>query len=617
MAACARSSAREIARRAHLIFPVAYSVLSRSVYSPPALAFVLIVLAAGLSSCSADDVSESRPAKGGRFYGGIYRMNEVQDLRTLDPVRLNDAPSHHVVHQIYDLLVDFDSSLALQPELAERWEISPDAMTYTYHLRRGVLFHDSPAFPDGKGREMTAQDVKYCFDRILDFRTGSLGAQYFLRKVRGAQAYYDATSDSTGGTPIPADGVAGFRAVDKYTFVIELDVPFGAFKFYPALGFCYIYPREAVEHFGDNFFRNPVGTGAFVFEHWQPNVELRLKRNPNYWARDEHGNQLPFFDGISLSFIKLEESQLQEFKGGNLEEAYRIPSAFYENVVTPDGRLTPEYSQFRLHRIPALSTQFYGMLTTDPVFKDKRIRQAFNYAIDREKIIRYVLRGQAAGPAIHGLVPPAMRGYPAAEVKGYTYDIEKARELLADAGYPGGAGFPGVELQLNAGGGRNELVAQAVQEQLNTGLKIQVGMRQLEWAIHLDRIDNGQAGFYRLGWIADYPDAETFLNLLYGANVPPSGPSPINSTRYRNATFDTLFARAIRVVDDAQRNQIYREAEQVAIDDAPVLLIFHDLDYRLVQPWVRGYSSNSMDRRDFRAAWFDYDQSGNQTAERR
>lgn len=566
---------------------------------------LLTAVASGLASCSNESAVEQRPAKGGRKYGGTFRMNEVQDLRTLDPVRLNDAPSHHVVHQIYDLLVDFDSSLTLQPELAEKWEISEDGLTYTYHIRHGVRFHDSEVFPDGKGRELNAHDIKYCFDRILDSRTGTLGSSYFAGKVKGAQEYYDATADTAGS--VPAGGVPGFRVVDDFTFAIDLMAPFGAFKFYPALGYNYIYPREAVEKYGQDFFRHPVGTGPFVFKRWEQNVDLVLERNPNYWAKDEFGNQLPFLDGFVLSFIKSEDSQLSEFKEGKLEEAYRIPSASYRSVISEKGGLTPEYSQFAIHRIPALSTQFYGMLTTDAVFKDKRIRQAFNYAVDRERLIRYVLQGQSNGPASHGLVPPSMPGYNVSLVKGYTFDLARARQLLAEAGYPNGKGFPAVDLQLNAGGGRNELVAQAVQEMLSTNLGVKIGMRQLEWGIHLDRIDNGQANFYRLGWVADYPDPETFLNLFYGANVPATGASPINSTRYKSAHFDSAFVVALGIVDDALRNAEYAKAEQIAVDDAPVLFLFHDMDYRLIQPYVRGYSSNAMDRRDFRAAWFDYD----------
>jgi len=597
------------------------------------LVFPLIVL--GASSCgeSAEESRvEQRPGKGGRMYGGVYRLNEVQELRSLDPARLNDAPSHHAVHQIAELLVDFDSNLALQPELATAWDVSEDGLTYTYHIRGGVRFHDNACFPGGKGRVMTAADVKYAFDRILDARAGAFGASYFTDKVRGAREYYEATgaaaqasagdsaavrntSDGTRNTKIapssavPEGGVAGFRVVDDSTFQIELTRPFAAFKYYPALGFCYIYPREAVEHYKENFFRNLVGTGPYALAEWTSGRALVMKRHANYWGRDEFGNQLPFLDGVQFSFIKDEKIQLAEFSEGRLEESYRIPSEFFKKVVTETGALTPEYQKFRLHRIAPLSTQFYGLLVTSKEFADRRVRQAFNYAIDREKIIRYVLQGQAAGPAIHGIVPPSMPGYPIDRVKGYAYDVGKATALMAEAGYPGGKGFPTVTIQLNAGGGRNREVAQAVQEMLSKSLAIKVEVKILEWPQHQEMLENGRSPLFRLGWIADYPDPENFLNLYYGRTVPESGPSPINSTRYRSASFDSLFVLALETQDDQKRMELYAQAEQIAVNDAPMLYIFNDLDYRLVQPWVRDYSSNTMDRRDFRSVWFKYDDS--------
>ncbi len=562
-------------------------------------------------ACTREEKVQLREAKGGKNYGGTYRFNEVQELRTLDPARLNDAPSSHIVHQIYDLLVDFDSTLTLQPALAERWEVSPDGLTYTYHLRKGVRFHDSPAFPDGKGREMKASDVKYSFDRIMDARGGAFGASYFTDKVKGAQEYKTSTDSAmTSGKEPLVSGVSGFRVVDDYTFAIDLLRPLAVFKFYPALGFCYIYPKEAVDKYGKDFSTHPVGTGPFVFDHWTADQELVLKRNPNYWQIDEAGNQLPFLDEIRLIFIKDERQQINEFSQGKLEEAYRIPSEYFRQVVGENGKLTPEYAKFRLDAIPALSAQYYGMLLTSDIFKDKRVRQAFNYAIDRDKIVRFVLQGQAAGPATHGLVPGSMPGYDTGKVKGYTFDLAKARALMAEAGFAGGKGFPEVTVQLNSGGGRNELVAQAIQDMLSTGLGIRVQVKLLEWPQHQELLESGKSSFFRYGWIADYPDPDSFLNLFYGKNVPanPADRSPVNSTRYVNPAFDALFEQALRTIDDAQRMALYVQAEQIVVDDAPVLFIYNDLDYRLVQPHVRGYSSNPMDRRVFKTTWFDFTQ---------
>ncbi|MGA0045736.1 MAG: ABC transporter substrate-binding protein, partial [Candidatus Kapaibacteriota bacterium] len=191
-------------------------------------------------------------------------------------------------------------------------------------------------------------------------------------------------------------------------------------------------------------------------------------------------------------------------------------------------------------------------------------------------------------------------------VHGYRFEPDRARQLLSDAGFPGGVGFPAVTLQLNAGGGRNMQIAEAIQGMLKEHLNVNVRLLQVEFAQHLERIDAGKAPFYRLGWVADYPDPETFLQLWYGKLVPPNGAmSPINSVRYVNPAFDAVFEQAITTTDRAQRMQLYRQAEQIALDDAPMLLILHDEDYRFLQPYVRDYPHNAMDRLQLHGVWFD------------
>jgi peptide/nickel transport system substrate-binding protein len=206
---------------------------------------------------------------------------------------------------------------------------------------------------------------------------------------------------------------------------------------------------------------------------------------------------------------------------------------------------------------------------------------------------------------IHGIVPPSMPRYPIESVKGYDFQPEKAKQLLADAGYPNGQGFPPVTLQYNEGGGRNSSVAERIQQELKGNLGVNIELQMLQWPQHTDKVEQGEADFYRLGWIADYPDPENFLNLLYGANAMPIGEtSYLNSTRYSNPEFDALFEQALRTPDDAERYKLYAQAEQIAVDDAPMMWIFYDLDFRLVQPWIENYHSNAMDRRDYTEVWY-------------
>lgn len=549
---------------------------------------------------------ELRPALGGKYYGGIFRVNEVGELSSLDPVRINDVTSAHIAQNIYDNLLQFDEHLRLQPDLAKSWEVSVDGLEYTYHLRTDVWFHDNACFPNGKGKKFTAHDVKYSLTRNCDARTKTKSYDYFRGKVQGADAYYDASRAADAEHPMRLREITGFIVVDDSTFRIRLTAPFAPFENYVGLTAMAIHAREAVEKYGEDYGQNPVGTGPFYFVRWQPDRDLTLKRNERYWKFDEAGNRLPMLDGVRFSFLKDDKLQLLEFAAGNLEESYRIANEFFGDIVDENKNPKGVWAKYPLLHVPAVATQYYGFLTTSDAFKDKRVRQAFNYAIDRKRIIKYVLRGQAYGPAENGLVPPAMPDYPTTTIKGYAFNPALAKRLLAEAGFPNGKGFPAVTLQLNSGGGRNTSVAEAVQNMLTEHLNIRVDLLQVEFAQHLDAIDNGKAPFYRLGWVGDYPDPETFLNLFNGKLVPTDGGiSPINSVRYVNPKYDEMLQRALATTDHTARMNIYRDAEQIAVNDAPMLLLFHDEDYRFIQPYVRDYRNNSMDQRPYRFIWFD------------
>jgi oligopeptide transport system substrate-binding protein len=567
----------------------------------------VLILSFLISSCGDKEEATYETLEGGVKRGGIYRINETEDIRSMDPVRIGDVVSHHVTHQLYDALVDLDSNLQLVPQLATSWEISEDGLLYTFHLRKGVLFHDNKCFPDGKGREFTAQDVKYSYDRICDPRTQTTGYNYYKNYVEGASEYFESLRNSKdgGNTSDGSGGVPGFIVKDDSTFQIKLTKPFGPFIYYTTLAYGYIVPKEAVEMYGQDFFQNPVGTGPFVFVDWKPDLELNMKRNPTYWMKDEFGNQLPYLDGAKFRFIKDNAAQQLEFTNGSLDESYRIPNETFRDVVGEDGNLTPGYSQYVLQKAPTLSIQYYGFLTSGNLFNNKKLRQAINHAVDKAKIVKFVVNGQAFGPAIHGIVPPSMPDYPVDQIKGYEYDPEKSKQLLTEAGYPGGKGLE-ITLQINSGGDRNIQVAEAIQAMLKE-VGINMKLEIIPFAQHLDNIDAGRADMWRLGWVADYPDPENFLNLYYGKNVPtnPNEISPLNSTRYVNEEYDRIFEQAIVTTDKTERYKLYTQAEQIAVNDAPMLYIYYDQDFRLLQPYVRGYALDPMHRVNFRILWLD------------
>jgi peptide/nickel transport system substrate-binding protein len=364
-----------------------------------------------------------------------------------------------------------------------------------------------------------------------------------------------------------------------------------------------------------------VGTGPFMLKTVKEGEAVILERNPDYWAQDADGNKLPYLDVIRFSFIKEKRQEFIEFKKGNLDMVYGIP---IENIQDILGELdkAKENKPFQLQISPAMSIFYYGFFHPLKPFDDKRVRLAFNYAIDRKKIVEHTLKGEGI-PSAYGVVPPAptfiKMGYDTSKIKGYEFNPDKAKKLLAEAGYPNGKNFPQLTLQINSGGGdRNVLTAQVIQGMLKENLNIDINIEMLPFAQHLDKLESGKALFWRAGWFADYPDPETFLTLFYSGHIPPSltDRSYVNSVRFKNAKYDSLFTLAMKEVDDKKRFDLYRQADQIAIDEAAIMPIFYDEIYRLVQNNVKGFDVNAMEYRDLSRVYFVPEEENNKTASR-
>ena len=541
------------------------------------------------------------PGNSGRYYGGVFNVNEEAFFKTLYPHNMTEVVGHRVITNIYEGLTAFNQSdLSVEPCLAEQIDISEDGKTYTFHLKKGVLFHDSEVFPNGVGREMVASDFKYCFDRLCTPDGSNQGFWLFNGVVVGAEEHYNAANDGNA----PVGGVSGVRVLDNYTLEVELTEPNSVFLSRLAMGQTAVFPKEAYEKYGIEMRVNAIGTGPFVLKTVKENQAVLMTKNPSYWGKDVHGNQLPFLDAINITFINDKKSELLEFKLGNHDLMYRLPFEMIDQVVV-NGELLPGYEEFQLQQKNVLSLQYYGFLHQGELFNDINLRKAFNYAVDRQKLCDFTLKG-AGAPAIYGTVPPGMKGYDATKIKGYNFDPEKAREYMSKAGYANGQGFPGVTLQLNSGGGRNAQVAEAIQNMLNETLNINVELHTIPWAQHTENVEQAKADFWRLGWVADYPDPENFLNLFWGKWVPESLDTKtyINSFRYKTEEFDKAFVDGKQSVDEKLKNEFYQIADQKVIDDAVVLPIYYDKDYRLLQPDVRNFPMNAMEQRTFADVYF-------------
>jgi oligopeptide transport system substrate-binding protein len=576
--------------------------------------FLLIPVAILAVSCGPESTGDDRVAVGkGDYqpvYGGTLRYNETDKLQTLNPVQITDAISNHVATQIYEGLVKFDPrTLEIMPGIAESWTVDDAGTTYTFKLRSDVKFHDDACFADGKGRVVNAKDVLYSFERLCtDNGKNENFTSTFSHRVVGADEFY-----AKGAAAKPGE-LTGVTAIDDQTVKITLVAPSNSFLYILANSAASVIPQEAVEKYQDAIH---VGTGPFVFSSIAADTtQLILVRNENYYGKDSLGNQLPFLDTIKISYIDNKVAELDLFQEGKLDFVWGLNAdavkTFVPQVIQDFTAKPPKYV---LYHSSELVTQMYEFNTTRPPFNDVRVRQAFCYAVDRNHIVNEVLAGEAYGPGINGICPPALPGYKASDVVGYekigadeaetkankAAERELAKKLLAEAGYPDGKDFPVVKLVLNSGGARNTRVAEAIASQLREHLNINVEIANVSLQQKMMDAKYAKSDIFRSAWVADYPSAETFLSLFYGADVPDSlnQPSFPNTTRYKNPKFDSLYvlAREAKTIEEA--NRLYKEAEQVMMADAPAMILWYDENYRLAQSRVRNFWANPMRYFDF------------------
>ncbi len=539
--------------------------------------------------------------KGGIQYGGVFSVNEIEDFRSLYPLNITDVTGHRIANQVYEGLLKLDqSTLELVGGLAESWEVNDDGTIYTFHLRDGVYFHDDPCFKDGRGRELSARDVKFSLDRLCRASSDNVMASYFLDRVKGASDYYQLSLRNEA----PESGVEGIKAINDRTVQIELAYPFPGMMKILTLSACWIYPPEAYERYGEEMRIHGVGTGPFRTKTVKEGEVVILARHQNYWGADEYGNQLPYLDAIKYTFIKEKRTELDEFRKGNLDMVFDLPTEEVVKIREEIKEGVPQDYQFQ--SIPSMIVQYYSFQHQSDVFDDVNVRKAFNYAIDRQQIVDYALQGKGI-PAEYGIVPPCFKEYDSQQVKGYYYDADLARNSLSKAGYPNGEGFPVLTLQLNYGGAVNVQVAEVIQRMLEETLNISIELTLVPRSQHYERVETGKALFWRDGWNADYADPENFLNLFYGALVPDdiNEKSYINSIRYKSKAFDDIFEAAMRETNDEKRISLLLQADQVAMDDAAIIPLYYEESIRLLQNDVANFPINPMEYRDFASVRFD------------
>ncbi len=508
----------------------------------------------------------------------IFRINIDVGVTSLDPAFARNQMNVWCVNMLFNGLTQLDSHLSVQASIAKSWDVSEDGHVYTFHLRDDVYFHDHELFESGKGRKVIASDVVYSFRRIIDPKTASSGAWIFNDKVSGPEA---------------------FQSINDSIVQITLSKPFPAFTALLSIQYCSIVPHEITEYYGKDFRNHPIGTGPFQFKYWKESEVMVFLKNENYFEKDQ-GLQLPYLDAVKIGFISDKQTAFLEFLKQNLDFFSGIDGSYRDDILTKSGHLQSKYQgRFQLSVSPYLNTEYLGMLV-DPELeivqnsplKYKKIRQAINYAIDKEKMIRYLQNGIGI-PGHAGFVPTGMPGFSLESVKGYSYQPAKARQLLAEAGFPNGRGL-GV-ITINTTTTYRDLI-EYVQSELNAiGIQTKVEIHQGTSLRELFTKSN--VNFFRGSWIADYPDAENYLAVFYTGNFTPAGP---NYTHFSNKKFDELFEKTFHESNDSIRFALYREMDQLVMDESPMVILYYDQSVRLIHNYVQGLSSNALNLLDLK-----------------
>lgn len=470
---------------------------------------------------------------------------------TLDPALAQDATSARYIEEIFSGLVTLNPNLEVVADIAESWEVNEDGTIYTFHLRKDVQFHD--------GKPVTAQEFKYSIERACDPATGSVVADTYLGDIIGAK-------EKLRGL---ADEVSGVRVVDDYTLEITIDAPKAYFLAKLTYPTAFVVDRENVEGPPQPWTDRPNGTGAFKLKEYRLGERIVLERNELYYGEPKPAlEEVHFYLAGGSAMIMYENEEL---------DATPVGLADIERVLDPTNPLNEELTMV----VPTLSTFYIGFNVNRPPFDDVKVRQAFNYALDKEKIINVVMKKMWV--TAEGILPPGMPGYNP-RLEGYPYDPEKARQLIAESEYEDASSFPEIVLSVPGGGGAAARSVTAAVEMYRENLGVEITIEQMEWATYLDDLKAHRFQMFGItaGWSADYPDPQDFLDILFHCE------SRDNNTEYCSPEVDRLLEEARVEQDHDKRLGIYQQVEEMILGDAPWVPIGHDAEYWLTKPYVKG-----------------------------
>lgn len=529
--------------------------------------------------------------------------------KSLDPIRGSTVYENRCSSQVFETLLQYKylkRPFELEPLLlSEMPTVSDDGLTWKFKLKKGVLFHDDPCFPEGKGREMVASDVIYSWKRMADVSANSKVFWLVENTIEGFDEY-KAAQEAAGKFDYSVD-VPGLKLIDDYQFEVVLKKAVTRFQWTLAMFQMSVVPKEAVDKYGQKFGLHPVGTGPYVMkeEDWQQGVKMTFRRNPNYhecyfpteWMPEDEalgvkeavGKRLPILDEIQLEFIPQDQPLWLKFKTGDLDFC-QLPAAYYEEVFKKrTGEMLPAAKKKGLVAapVPLLDFIFRGFNMEDPVVggyteEKKALRQAICLALDWDEQNETFYNGQCN--VYDGPVPAGIVGYPKDGVHPNSKrgpDLERARSLMKKAGYPNGEGLPRIEFNIASaqnGKEQSELIARQLAE---IGIDLKVVLLDFSTLIH--KLDDKNGQMFSFAWGSDYPDAENNLSTFYGPNGSPGN----NHYNYKNAEYDKLYEQIAAMQPSEERNAIINQMIGILLEDCPYAGSLARIRNYVIQPRMK------------------------------
>jgi len=509
-----------------------------------------------VSGCTAG--VPSAPATPQKEPEQVLRDASIDEPPFLDPALATDGTSLQPIRQIFVGLVRFDKDLKVIPWAADSWDVSPDGRTYTFHIHKGIKWHD------GQG-EVTAQDFKYSIERTIKKRESTVSMLY-LGDIVGAQKLLDGEVES----------LESVKVVDPNTLAITIDAPKAYFLGKLVYPTSYAVKKDAVEKGGDSWSSKPetvIGAGPFKLTEWTHDQRLVLTRFDDYWE-----GKAPL-TRIEMPIVKDENTRMSLYEKGDLD-LVDVPSGQLDRV-KGDASLSKQLISYA-----RLSIYYLAMNQAKPPFDKKEVREAFNHAVNKQQLTDVALKGLLT-PA-DGIVPPGMPGHND-HLKPLGFDANQAKELLGKAGYPDGRGFPPVTLVTRQGAGTYKKIAETLTGVYKQSLGLDLTVEEMEWGAFLAQVQRGNAPpAYVLAWGADYPDPQNFLDILFHTG------SKNNRTNYHNEAVDQVLDQAATESDFNKRMSLYNQAEQMIVDDTPWVPLAYGQSWVLQRDYVQGAERTPM-----------------------